>query len=204
MLKNRGEICKKKLIPIIFRIHRQKAARFIPPSPPSLRAFFIYPLIILPPSWFSCPCMSSRQSRSPMMFGSFGVRFPWLILGIRDAINASGSVITAGLRYPSWTYEHSRVVIVPSGVLQEQWLHKVGGPYMVGKLFMPLKNGGGGQKKNAPLPEYYSKYHGKVLRFTDVCWIPGQDSLIYLLGTYIWCPACPWSPCGSTHLRSAS
>ena len=110
---------EKKIIPLIFRIHQQIVAHFSP-LPLLSPGIFHFPINDSSPSWFSCPCMSSRQSRSPMMFGSFGVRFTWLILGIRDAINASGSVITAGLRYPSWTYEHSRVVPVPSGVLQEQ------------------------------------------------------------------------------------
>ena len=39
MLKNKGEICQKKLIPIVFRIHRQISARFIPPSPPGVFHF---------------------------------------------------------------------------------------------------------------------------------------------------------------------
>ena len=72
-------------------------------SPPSLflhRAYFIFPLIIHSPPRFSCPRLSSRQSRSPMMFGSFGVRLPWPIFGIRNATGASGSGISAGLRYP--------------------------------------------------------------------------------------------------------
>ena len=51
-----------------------------PPSPPGI---FHFPINNSSPSWFSRPRMSSRQSRSPMMFGSFGVMFPWLLPGIR-------------------------------------------------------------------------------------------------------------------------